>query len=80
LGKFGLELSGEKTRLIPFSKEIAPGKKSFDFLGFDFRWGKDFNGKPHRTTEDRAKAKDEQRTFSGLGYCGMRVSLKSPVR
>jgi RNA-directed DNA polymerase len=47
LGKFGLELSGEKTRVIPFSKEIALGKTSFDFLGFEFRWGKDLSGKPH---------------------------------
>ena len=47
LGKFGLELSAEKTRLIPFSSTIKPGKTSFDFLGFEFRWGKDRKGKPH---------------------------------
>ena len=47
LGKFGLELSAEKTRIIPFSSAIQPGKASFDFLGFEFRWGKDRKGKPH---------------------------------
>ena len=47
LGKFGLELSAEKTRIIPFSSAIQPGKTSFDFLGFEFRWGKDRKGKPH---------------------------------
>jgi group II intron reverse transcriptase/maturase len=47
LGKFGLELSAEKTRIIPFSATIAPGKTSFGFLGFEFRWGKDRAGKPH---------------------------------
>jgi group II intron reverse transcriptase/maturase len=47
LGKFGLELSAEKTRIIPFSSVIQPGKTSFDFLGFEFRWGKDRKGKPH---------------------------------
>jgi RNA-directed DNA polymerase len=47
LGKFGLELSAEKTRIIPFSSTIKPGKTSFDFLGFEFRWGKDRKGKPH---------------------------------
>jgi len=47
LGKFGLELSVEKTRVIPFSKEITLGKTSFDLLGFEFRWGKDRMGKPH---------------------------------
>ena len=43
LGKFGMELSREKTRVIPFSKEIATGKTSFDFLGLEFRWGTDLN-------------------------------------
>jgi len=47
LGKFGLELSAEKTQIIPFSSEITPGKTAFDFLGFEFRWGKDRKGKPH---------------------------------
>ena len=46
LGKFGLELSAEKTRIIPFSRANQPGKTSFDFLGFEFRWGKDRKGKP----------------------------------
>jgi len=47
LGKFGLELSEEKTRVIPFSPINRPGKTSFDFLGFEFRWGKDHAGKPN---------------------------------
>ena len=47
LGKFGLELSAEKTRIIPLSSTIKPGKTSFDFLGFEFRWGKDRKGKPY---------------------------------
>ena len=47
LGKFGLELSAEKTQIIPFSPNITPGKTAFDFLGFEFRWGKDRKGKPH---------------------------------
>ena len=46
LGKYGLELSAEKTRIIPFSRSIQPGKTSFDFLGFEFRWGKDRKGRP----------------------------------
>jgi len=46
LGKFGLELSEDKTRIIPFSPTGRPGRTSFDFLGFEFRWGKDRNGKP----------------------------------
>ncbi len=47
LGKFGLALSEDKTRVIPFGQNLSPGKTSFDFLGFEFRWGKDQAGKPH---------------------------------
>ncbi len=47
LGKFGLELSAEKTQITTFSSKITPGKTSFNFLGFEFRWGKDRVGKPH---------------------------------
>jgi RNA-directed DNA polymerase len=46
LRKFNLELSAEKTRIIPFSP-TGPGKSSFNFLGFEYRWGKDRTGKPH---------------------------------
>jgi group II intron reverse transcriptase/maturase len=45
LAKFGLELSAAKTRIIPFNR--TQSKTSFDFLGFEFRWGKDRAGKPH---------------------------------
>ena len=47
LGKFGLELSAEKTQIIPFSPKTSLGKTSFNFLGFEFRWGLDRKGKPH---------------------------------
>jgi hypothetical protein len=46
LKKFNLELSAEKTRIIPFSPSGA-GNSSFNFLGFEYRWGKDRTGKPH---------------------------------
>jgi RNA-directed DNA polymerase len=47
LKKFNLELSAEKTRTTPFSPSGSAGKMSFDFLGFEFHWGKDRAGKPH---------------------------------
>jgi group II intron reverse transcriptase/maturase len=47
LGKFGLELSAEKTRIVAFSQNNRSGDASFDFLGFEYRWGKDRAGKPH---------------------------------
>jgi RNA-directed DNA polymerase len=43
LRKFGLELAKEKTRVIPFSR-YRRGETSFDFLGFEFRWGTDRQG------------------------------------
>jgi group II intron reverse transcriptase/maturase len=46
LKKFGLELSAEKTRIVPFSGNDLTGKQRFDFLGFEFRRGKDRTGKP----------------------------------
>ncbi len=43
LQKFGLELAAAKTRVIPFSR-YRQGESSFDFLGFEFRWGTDRKG------------------------------------
>lgn len=47
LKKFGLELSPEKTRVIPFDRTTHAGSTSFEFLGFEFRWGRDRSGKAH---------------------------------
>jgi len=58
LGRFGLELAAEKTRVIPFSRHRLAGKTSFDVLGFEFRWGKDRSGKDHlkrRTARKRLR-------------------------
>jgi len=43
LRKFELELAVEKTRVMPFSR-YRRGETSFDFLGFEFRWGTDRKG------------------------------------
>src|SRR5262249_47757814 len=59
LEKFGLELSGAKTRIIPFSRYRQAGKTSFEFLGFEFRWGKDRTGQDHlkrRTARKKLRA------------------------
>jgi RNA-directed DNA polymerase len=47
LKKFNLELSAEKTHIIPFSPTGQMDSTSFNFLGFEFRWGQDRAGKPH---------------------------------
>ena len=37
LGKFGLEVSPEKTRVLLFSRSLLEQSEPFDFLGFEFR-------------------------------------------
>jgi RNA-directed DNA polymerase len=59
LGKFGLEAAAEKTRVIPFHRDPPSGKTGFDFLGFEFYWGKDRGGRPHlkrRTSRKKLRA------------------------
>ena len=48
LRKCGLELSGDKTRLLPFSRRPAAVPTRCEFLGYEFHWGKDRAGKEHR--------------------------------
>lgn len=58
LGKFGLRLSPTKMRRLAFSRR-GNGDESFDFLGFEFRWGRDRRGRPHlkrRTARMRLRA------------------------
>lgn len=65
LEKFGLELSPEKTRIIEFDRDRQPGKTSFDFLGFEFRWGTDRSGKPHlKRRTSRKKLRRSLKNFT----------------
>jgi RNA-directed DNA polymerase len=45
LNKFGLELAEEKTNVISFNRFQQEEKTSFDFLGFEVRWGVSRRGK-----------------------------------
>lgn len=47
LKKFGLKVSESKTRLIRFTKFNPNDSDRFDFLGFEFYWGKDSSDNPH---------------------------------
>lgn len=47
LGKFGLALAEEKTRVIPFPRYRPTGQARFEFLGFEYYWGQDRGGRPH---------------------------------
>ena len=65
LGKFGLELSAEKTRVIPFSRQPPEPKTSFEFLGFECRWDKDRAGKDHVTRRTaRKKLRNSLKRFT----------------
>lgn len=65
LGKFGLKLSAEKTKVTEFQRDQQPGKTSFDFLGFEFRWGKDREGKPHlKRRTSRKKLRKSLKNFT----------------
>ena len=39
LGKFNLAVAPEKTKLLVFSRCQRSASQTFDFLGFEFRWG-----------------------------------------
>jgi len=59
LEKFGLTLAAEKTRILPFRRQQPTGQGSFEFLGFEFRWGWDRAGKAHlkrRTARAKLRA------------------------
>jgi group II intron reverse transcriptase/maturase len=58
LKKFGLTVAAVKTRVIPFSR-YRRGETSFEFLGFEFRWGKDRRGK------DRLQRRTSRKKFRG---------------
>lgn len=45
LRKFGLELAAEKTRILRFTRFEPTEKDRFEFLGFEFRWGRSRKGK-----------------------------------
>ncbi len=65
LGKFKLEMSEEKTRIIPFPRHRPSGKYRFDFLGFEFYWGKDRSGKPHlKRRTSRKKLRSSIKRFT----------------
>ena len=78
LEKFGLELSGAKTRIIPFSRHRQAGKTSFEFLGFECRWGKDRKGRDHlkrRTARKKLRASLKRFTV----WCKENRHLRLPV-
>ena len=65
LEKFGLQLAAAKSRVIPFSRNGEPGATRFDFLGFEFSWGKDRAGKAHlKRRTSRKKLRNSLANFT----------------
>jgi group II intron reverse transcriptase/maturase len=78
LGKFGLEVSAEKTRVIPFHRCPPSGKSRFQFLGFEFYWGKDRGGKPHlKRRTSRKKLRNSLKRFTE--WCVKNRNLKPRI-
>jgi len=78
LKKFGLAVAAAKTRVIPFSR-YRSGETSFEFLGFEFRWGKDRQGQnrlQRRTSRKkfRAHSSGQPNGVSRIAICGCRNS------
>jgi len=63
LRKFRLELSEEKSKIIPFGPYTGKKSEKFDFLGFTVRSGKSRKGKPmikFQTSTNRLKVKRKE--------------------
>jgi len=59
LAEYGLELAEDKTRLLRFSRFEVRDNESFEYLGFEFRWGRALNGKAvvkRRTARKKLRA------------------------
>jgi group II intron reverse transcriptase/maturase len=59
LESFGLEVAEEKTNLLRFSRVYGKNSGAFEFLGFEFRWGRGRWGKPvlkRRTSRKKYRA------------------------
>jgi group II intron reverse transcriptase/maturase len=59
LAEYGLELAADKTRMMRFSRFEVTANESFEYLGFEFRWGRALNGKAvvkRRTARKKLRA------------------------
>ena len=59
LAEYGLELATDKTRMLRFSRFELEDNESFDYLGFEYRWGRALNGKAvvkRRTSRKKLRA------------------------
>lgn len=65
LGKFKLELAGEKTKIVSFSRFTKYENTSFEFLGFEYRWKLSRKGKSFISTRtSRSKLRKSLKAFT----------------
>jgi RNA-directed DNA polymerase len=64
-GQLGLELSAEKTRVMPCSRHPPAPKTSFEFLGCECRWAQNRAGQDHVTRRTaRPKLRTSRKRFT----------------
>ena len=65
LNKYGLSLAEDKTRIIRFSRQHMEDNTWFEFLGFEFRWGRNRSGNPQiKRRTSRKKLRNSLKNFS----------------
>jgi len=65
LKSFGLELALDKTKTLRFGRHGGGHNGRFDFLGFEFSWGKDRAGKPNlKRRTSRKKLRNSLANFT----------------
>jgi RNA-directed DNA polymerase len=65
LAKCGRTLAPDKTRVLPFHRHQPPGQGRFEFLGFEWYWGRDRAGKAHlKRRTARAKLRASLQRFT----------------
>ena len=78
MAKFGLRLSVEKTRVIPFHREPPTGQTRFEFLGLEFYWGTDRGGRAHlKRRTSRKKLRGSLKHFTA--WCREHRNLRLHV-
>jgi RNA-directed DNA polymerase len=81
LGTFGLALAAGKTRVIPCTRQQAPGHTSCDLLGCECRGGRDRPGKPHlKRRTSRQKLRNSRKRVTDWCTERCRHRLKALVR
>lgn len=76
LGRYGLELAADKTRIFPFDRN-GGSKESFDFLGFTFNMGKTRGGRTRVKVRSSKKKLKNKRSELRIW---LDRNLKTPVR